>query len=169
MESREALPVSLPLLMNKESSGTTFFYQLYIAVSSGEVWRALVDPEIVSHYHFAPLSILEPCEHGRILHGTPEKPLITGRILCLQEEKILKHTFAFAPGPEKTTVTYTLEAVGDAITRLAVEHTGFTTSDDPLYGDIAGGWPTILSNLKTYLECGRPIAWPWLQGKEFSS
>ena len=40
--------------------------------------------------------------------------------------------------------------------RLVLTHSGFTEKNDTYY-NVTGGWPYILSNMKTYLETGKTL------------
>ena len=42
---------------------------------------------------------------------------------------------------------------------LTVTHTGFK-SEDQTFADVTGGWPVILSSLKSVLETGKGMPWP---------
>jgi len=54
-----------------------------------------------------------------------------------------------------TTVTWEIEPVGDDSCRLTVVHDQLRT---PANGELYGGWPMILSGLKTLLETDRRCA-----------
>jgi hypothetical protein len=56
-------------------------------------------------------------------------------------------------------VTYDIEPGGDAMCVLYLTHSGFQ-SKNQTFTDITGGWPVILSSLKTLLETGKPLPWP---------
>jgi len=53
-------------------------------------------------------------------------------------------------------VTYEIEPVGDSC-RLCVTHDQLAPDTN---GEIYGGWPMILSGLKTLLETGEPLTTP---------
>lgn len=54
-------------------------------------------------------------------------------------------------------VAYDIELMGEKV-RLTVTHTDLTEEG---LRDISGGWPAVLSNLKTLLETGRTIPDPF--------
>ena len=49
-----------------------------------------------------------------------------------------------------------IEPHGDGLVRLTVTHEDLERDPQMLAG-ISGGWPTVLSNLKTLLETGRAL------------
>ena len=51
-------------------------------------------------------------------------------------------------------LTIDIELYTDTLVRLTVTHDEL---DEAMLNGISGGWPTILSNLKTLLETGRPL------------
>jgi hypothetical protein len=46
--------------------------------------------------------------------------------------------------------------------RLSITHDGFTEGELNTYRKVGGGWPYILSNLKSLLETGEPLPLPSL-------
>ena len=54
-------------------------------------------------------------------------------------------------------VTYDIEPVGDDSVRLVVTHDQLR---DGAHGELYGGWPMILSGLKTLLETGELLTTP---------
>ena len=58
-----------------------------------------------------------------------------------------------AEGPSR--VTYELEET-DGITKVTTIHDDFP-SGSKVYDNVAGGWPYILSGLKTLVETGSPL------------
>jgi uncharacterized protein YndB with AHSA1/START domain len=67
-------------------------------------------------------------------------------------------TFAELIQEPLSKVTFDLEPLGDAV-KLTVLHDGFAGDTEMLRG-ISGGWPFILSNLKTLLETGSTLELP---------
>ncbi|MEO7099405.1 MAG: SRPBCC domain-containing protein [Luteolibacter sp.] len=133
-----------------------FEYVTYISADSSKVWNALVEPAVVREYYLCPLTEIEPKIDGRISYG---EGMIRGKITGFKEGETLAHTFSFDQNSEpETLVTYRLKAIGE-ITELTLTHEGFAEGSKT-YGDVTGGWPTILSQLKTYLETGKKLPWP---------
>jgi hypothetical protein len=53
----------------------------------------------------------------------------------------------------RSTASFDLSPEGDQ-TRLTVTHSGFR-SGSVVFAEISGGWPKVMSWLKTFLESGR--------------
>jgi hypothetical protein len=51
---------------------------------------------------------------------------------------------------------FDIEPYGDGIVRLTVTHDDLER-DPQMFAGISGGWPKVLSNLKTLLETGRAL------------
>jgi hypothetical protein len=54
-------------------------------------------------------------------------------------------------------VSFDIEPQGDRLVRLTVTHEDLERDPQMLAG-ISGGWPKVLSNLKTRLETGRALS-----------
>ena len=55
----------------------------------------------------------------------------------------------------RSRVTWELEET-DGVTRLTAIHDGFPEGSR-VYENVAGGWPLVLSGLKTLVETGSPL------------
>jgi len=53
-------------------------------------------------------------------------------------------------------VSFDIEALGNGLVRLTVAHDDLARDPKMLAG-VSGGWPTVLSNLKTLLETGHAL------------
>ncbi|MDF1811971.1 MAG: SRPBCC domain-containing protein [Verrucomicrobiales bacterium] len=121
------------------------------------VWKCITTPEIVSKYYLAPLRTIEGHEGGRIEYGTPDRVMISGKILVWTANEVLRHTFAFGPGispstesEPASTVTYAIEKTGQGST-ITISHSGFPPGGQT-FQDISQGWPHILQSLSEYLS-----------------
>ena len=148
---------TLPLF--SEPMKPKFEYTLFIAKPAQQVWEAITQKKIIDQYYMAPIHTLELKEGGKISYGV-DKEFIVGEITKIDESTTLTHTFKFGgqDSPE-TIVNYSIEAVGDSMCSLTVTHTGFK-SEDQTFADVTGGWPVILSSLKSVLETGKGMPWP---------
>ncbi|HWA22099.1 MAG TPA: SRPBCC family protein [Caulobacterales bacterium] len=138
-----------------------FVYVTYIGASREKVWAALTDrgvrpwwDDTVIDTTFKPGEPLTFRRRGKVD--------VRGVIKEIDPPNKLVHTFHIeGPGPMhdegETQVTYELVQDGDA-TKLTVLHTGFV-KDSKLRQAVSGGWPPILSALKTTLESGKALAY----------
>ena len=136
-----------------------FHYTIFIAKPAAEVWSAVTEKKKIDQYYMAPVHTLELKKGGKISYGG-DSEMITGTITEIDAPKTLVHTFKFAGSDDpETSVSYKIEAVGDAMCSLTISHTGFG-AENQSFADITGGWPVIASSLKTFLETGQNLPWP---------
>ena len=138
-----------------------FVYVTYILTTSEKVWTALTDAELSARYwgrsNRSDWKVGSAWSHGH----AGEAPDVTGKVLEADPPRRLVTSWfrpAEAGDPaQHSRVTYEIEQMGEKV-RLTVTHTELT--EDALR-DISGGWPAVLSNLKTFLETGRTIPDPF--------
>jgi uncharacterized protein YndB with AHSA1/START domain len=142
-----------------------FVYVTDIAAPATKVWEALTSTEWTRRY-WNSAGINSDWKLGSSISekGPEGEVRWHGEILSSEPPHRITYTFDVRkPGsgsPEAATkVTYELTSRGDA-TRLTVTHENFSKEND-IYEGISGGWPAILSALKTLLETGEarlPVA-----------
>jgi uncharacterized protein YndB with AHSA1/START domain len=138
-------------------------FEIYIRTSPQRLWEAITDPEIRAKYNFgaAPRTDWQP---GSAIEVTADKAgfvLGDGEVVEADPPRRLVHTMRALWSEEVRSegfsrVTWEIEAVGDSC-RLLVVHDELR---DGAPGEIWGGWPMILSGLKTWLECGELLTTP---------
>ena len=136
-------------------------FEIYIRTTPERLWEAITDPEIRSKYNFGARveSDWKPGSHFEMRAG--DFLLGEGDNLEIDPPRRLVQTmvahYSEAPEAEGTTrVTWEIEPVGDSC-RLTVIHDQLREGAcDELYG----GWPMILSGLKTWLETGELLTTP---------
>jgi uncharacterized protein YndB with AHSA1/START domain len=142
-------------------------FEIYIRTTPERLWEAITDPEQRGKYQFgtrvesdwqvgSPIAMLHPKAPG---------PLGEGRVLEIDPPRRLVHTMTALWGDDvraegESRVTWTIEAIGsdgNSSCRLTVVHDQLREgANDQLYG----GWPMILSGLKTWLETGEELTTP---------
>jgi len=139
----------------------TFRYVTYIEASPEAVWDALTDADATAaywgHSNVSDWAVGSAWNHVRT-DGSGRSD-VTGTIVESDRPRRLVCTWADPDGSaddEPARVTYAIEPHG-AIVRLTVTHVSGTVDDT---SDVSQGWPAVLSNLKTYLESGKPLAEP---------
>jgi len=136
-------------------------YEVYIAVPPNKVWEALTDGSITKHYFYGarveskfvkgtPIAYLGDGDfrllEGKILEAEPGKRLVT-TFRALWDDSVTKD----AP----SRVSWEISPAGEA-TKLTITHDGFKNARASFEQSV-GGWPVILSSLKTYLETGKAL------------
>ena len=147
----------------------SFVYVTYIATTPEKVWHALVDTEITRKYWLDPTS-KSPAhvnvsdwkpgsqwKHQRVDEaGTVD---IIGKVVETSPPHRLVMTWGRpteAGDPSKhSRVTFDIKPHGNGLVRLTVTHEDL---DAKMLEGISGGWPIVLSNLKTFLETGRALS-----------
>ena len=141
-------------------SKSKFVYVTFIAVAPEKVWNALIDEEATKKYWGrSNVSDWKPgskWEHRRI-EGSEIADLV-GKVIESAPPRRLVISWASPGEIEKpnaiSRVTFNIEPHEGGNTRLTVTHDDLEPGSDMERG-ISGGWPRVLSNLKTFLETGR--------------
>jgi uncharacterized protein YndB with AHSA1/START domain len=142
-----------------------FVYIIYIATTPEKLWHALLDGEITRQYwKHRNVSDWKPgsrWEHRQLDEaGTVD---IVGKVVESDPPRRLVFTWARPSdegNPEKTSrVTFDIEPVNNSV-RLVVTHDELE-ADAKMLKSISGGWPMVLSNLKSFIETGAPLANLW--------
>jgi uncharacterized protein YndB with AHSA1/START domain len=138
-------------------------FEIYIRSSPERLWTAITDPESRTRFHFGNRieSDWRPGSTYAVTNPNAPMTLMDGENLEVEPPRRLVQTMVAhwsedveAVGP--TRVTWEIEAVGDSC-RLTVIHDQLP---DDASEELFGGWPMILSGLKTWLETGRVLTTP---------
>ncbi|MFJ8888304.1 ArsR/SmtB family transcription factor [Streptomyces sp. NPDC102402] len=138
-------------------------FEIYIRTTPERLWEAITDPGIRSKYNFGAGVTSDWTRGSRFEMGVPGAPGALGEGQNLEVDpprKLVQSMVALwsdevrSEGP--TRVTWEIEPIGDSC-RLTVTHDELREgANDELYG----GWPMILSGLKTWLETGELLTTP---------
>ena len=140
---------------------STFVYVTFIRTTAERLWSALTSPDFTKQYFFgthhetdwkagSPWRLVFPdgrtADAGEILEVEPLKRLV------------IKWRNEFKPelkaeGYSRCTIA--LEPTGGAM-KLTITHT-IDRAESKLIEAVSGGWPRILSNLKSLLETGEVV------------
>src|SRR5215469_940395 len=138
-------------------------FEIYIRTTPERLWEAITDPAIRQKYHFG-ASVESDWAVGspyRLGHPAADRPLMEGENLVVDPPRRLVQTMRALWGPAAeqagtSRVTWEIEPVGDSCL-LTVIHDQLA-QDAP--SELYGGWPMILSGLKTWLETGETLTTP---------
>jgi uncharacterized protein YndB with AHSA1/START domain len=138
-------------------------YEIYIRTTPERLWEAIVDSEIRSKYNFGAGVESDWTVGSRLEMGVAQAgmKLGEGEILEIDPPRRLVHTLVALWSDEvrsegASRITWEIEPVADSC-HLTVTHDELREgANDELYG----GWPMILSGLKTWLESGELLTTP---------
>ncbi|MBV8125695.1 MAG: SRPBCC family protein [Burkholderiaceae bacterium] len=139
---------------------STFVYVSYIRTTPEKLWSALTDTEFMRQYWFG-----MRCESQwtagsswRLVSGD-DRVFDTGEIVEAQPPRrlVIRWTHQNRPeltaeGPSLCTMELEPESNGSAV-KLSITHT-IEREPSKLIEAVSGGWPKIISNLKSLLETG---------------
>jgi uncharacterized protein YndB with AHSA1/START domain/DNA-binding transcriptional ArsR family regulator len=159
----EGWAAGLADLKRDMEAGVEKVFEIYIRATPDELWRAITDPDVRARYQFGARveSTWTSGSSYRLTHQGAPRPLIEGENLEIDPPRRLVQAYravwdddVAAAGTSR--VTWEIEPVGDSC-RLTVTHDQLREDADP---HLYGGWPMILSGLKTWLETGRELTTP---------
>lgn len=158
-------------------STATQVYRIWIKASRQKVWDAITDSDWNGRYGYGAAGAYDLRPGGSYLvRSTPEmigfgapEVMVEGEVVELEPPRLLVQTwhalFDEATTAEPATrLVWELVEEDNGATRLTLTHETaeapataiFTSGDAP--GGAGGGWPFILSDLKTLLETGATMA-----------
>ncbi len=138
-------------------------FEIYIRTTPELLWEAITDAELRSKYSFGARVTSDWTPGSRFEMGSPNASGLLGEGVNLEVDpprRLVQSMVALwgddvlAEGTSR--ITWEIEPVGDSC-RLLVTHDQMREgANDQLYG----GWPMILSGLKTLLETGELLTTP---------
>jgi uncharacterized protein YndB with AHSA1/START domain/DNA-binding transcriptional ArsR family regulator len=142
---------------------TSAVFEIFIKTTPERLWDAITDPEMRAKYSFGVET------HSDWTPGSEYKSSVPGVIDIAEGENVevdpprrLVQTFTAlwsdeVKGEGSSRVTWEIEPVGDDSCRLTVVHDELREGAS---NELYGGWPQILSGLKTLLETGETLTTP---------
>lgn len=145
-----------------------FVYVTYISTTPEKVWQALTDTDVARKYWVgakgpARVNVSDwragsQWQHqradesravdvvGKVVESAPPRRLVLTWARPAEADDESKHS----------RVTFDIEPQDGGVVRLTVSHENLE-HDPKMLASISGGWPSVLSNLKTFLETGRAL------------
>ncbi len=138
-------------------------YEIYIKTTPERLWQAITDPEMRRKYNFG-VEVKSDWKRGSRYEGIPRQlgtPILEGENLEVDPPRRLVQSFRALWSDDMkregtSRVTWEIEQIGDSC-RLTVIHDQLR---DEANAELYGGWPMILSGLKTLLETGELLTTP---------
>jgi len=138
-------------------------FEIYIRTTPERLWDAITDSETRSKFQFGNriTSNWTPGSHFEMTHPGAPGPLGEGENLdVVPPRRLVQSMVALWSDDVKSEgtsrVTWEIEPVGDSC-RLTVTHDQLREGANP---ELYGGWPMILSGLKTWIETGQVLTTP---------
>jgi uncharacterized protein YndB with AHSA1/START domain len=158
----EPWAAALSGLKNRLEEGMEKVFEIYIKTTPERLWEAITDSEMRSKYSFGTgiKSDWTPGSRYKAIHPAGVE-IAEGENLEVDPPRRLVQSFTALWSEDvknegSSRVTWEIEPVGDSC-RLTVTHDELREgANDELYG----GWPMILSGLKTLLETGELLTTP---------
>jgi uncharacterized protein YndB with AHSA1/START domain/DNA-binding transcriptional ArsR family regulator len=152
--------------LEAEQMSTTKVFEIYIRTTPERLWHAITDPDVRRRFHFGSslTSDWTPGSAFALTHDGVDGPLVDGTNLVVEPPRRLVQSFHAhwddeAESAGTSRVTWEIEPVGDSC-RLTLVHDELA---DDVPEAIHGGWPMVLSGLKTWLETGTELTTPGSQ------
>jgi len=138
-------------------------FEIYIKTTPERLWEAITDGELRRRYNFGVGVSSDWTAGSRYegIHPMAPGPLLEGENLEVEPPRRLVQSFCALWGEDAraegtSRVTWEIEQVEDSC-RLTVVHDELREGASP---ELYGGWPMILSGLKTLLETGESLTTP---------
>jgi uncharacterized protein YndB with AHSA1/START domain len=138
-------------------------FEIYIKTTPERLWEAITDPEQRAQYNFG-VGVESDWTNGSrysSVHPRADMPIAEGENLEVDAPRRLVQSFTAlwsddvkAEGTSR--VTWEIEPIEDSC-RLTVTHDQLREGAN---NELYGGWPMILSGLKTYIETGEQLTTP---------
>ena len=162
MPEEYEVPHKIALIPDSDGSSGTAVFEIYIKTTPERLWEAITDREMRAKYSFGVGTTSEwttGSEYRSEIPGVIE--IAEGENLEVDPPSRLVQSFTAlwsddvkAVGPSR--VTWEIRKVGDSC-QLTVIHDQLPIDAN---GELYGGWPMILSGLKTLLETGEHLDTP---------
>jgi DNA-binding transcriptional ArsR family regulator/uncharacterized protein YndB with AHSA1/START domain len=138
-------------------------FEIYIKTTPERLWDAITDVEMRRRYNFG-VSVESDWTAGssyEAVHPSSPTPISAGENLEVDPPRRLVQSFAALWSEDvksagTSRVTWEIQPVGDSC-RLTVSHDQLP---EHASAELYGGWPMILSGLKTLLETGESLTTP---------
>jgi uncharacterized protein YndB with AHSA1/START domain len=158
----EPWTATLSELKNRLEHPMEKVFEIYIKTTPERLWEAITDSDIRAKYNFGAGVEGDWTPGSRLEMSHPKGGLLgDGEVLEVDPPRRLVHTMTALwsedvknEGPSR--VTWEIEPVGDSC-RLTLTHDQLREGAN---AELYGGWPMILSGLKTWLETGELLTTP---------
>ena len=156
------VPHRVPLSPSPDGEGAMAVFEIYIKTTPERLWEAITDPKLRAKYSFGVETRSDWTAGSSYTAAVPGVvDIAAGENLEVEPPRRLVQSFnalwsddVKAAGTSR--VTWEIEQVEDSC-QLTVTHDQLPEDANP---ELYGGWPMILSGLKTLLETGESLTTP---------
>ena len=140
----------------------TAVFEIYIKAPPERVWEAITDPGLRARYSFGVGTTSDWTPGSSYLAAVPDVvDIASGQNLVVEPPRLLVQSFDALWSDEvraqgTTQVTWEIDQIEDSC-RLTVVHDHLP---DGANAELYGGWPMILSGMKTLIETGEQLTTP---------
>jgi uncharacterized protein YndB with AHSA1/START domain len=136
-------------------------FEIYIKTTPERLWKAITDTEMRRKYTFGAVVTSDWMPGSRYEAVGKGAPIFEGENLEIDPPRRLVQSFRALWGEDvksegTSRVTWEIEPIGDSC-RLTVTHDQLREDAN---AQLFGGWPMVLSGLKTLLETGELLTTP---------
>lgn len=139
-----------------------YVHSVFIRATPEQVWRGLTESAFTLRYYYRSTVESDFRTGSPIVYKIDGDPAIEGQVLESDPPSKLVMSFhalwdeGVAADPHSR-MTWEIKASAPGVTQLTVVHDGFESVTET-YRQVTGGWPWIVSGLKSLLETGRSLS-----------
>ena len=132
-------------------------YTTYIRSTPKKTWDAISNPKFTRQYWAGLANVSDWKEGSTWQHVTAENEAwIVGEVVeCIPPQRLVLTWADPDDLKDKSRVTFEIEKIGKSVC-LTVTHDKFKAGST-MPGKVAGGWPKVLSSMKSFLETGQGL------------
>ena len=148
--------------MTTMTQNITNVHQVFIRATAEQIWEAITKPEFTLKYFYGTRVESDLAVGSPFLYraGDSDELLVEGEVLEADPPRRLTVSWRFLYDPElaaeePSRVTWEIEPQDGGYCKFTAVHEGLGAKSAE---HVSGGWPYIVSGLKTLLETGKPLA-----------
>jgi len=140
-----------------------FAYQIVVATTAEQAWKALISPEFTRQYWFGRTVVSDWKVGSKVEVMTPEGTVeVHGKVVEFNPPQRLCYTWNSKVLAVESQVVFEVQEMGPLV-KISILHD--IEAGSAGFEQAASGWTFILNGFKTLLETGKPLpSIPWKKG-----